>query len=160
MPEHLKLQYEKSKYDVKWLNMKYIHVRNGYLYQSLKSSIISTVAQASIRQLHKRRFDGCASDELTVAQTSNRWLHKGQFDDCTSEAGISVVSAVILVILKKSIKIFRCPFSATVTTKPINNYVPWVPNGSSVEVCCLYCNKVCKWEAGLKHHTNRCKEID
>ena len=53
-PEHLKLQYEISKYDVKRLNIKYIHVRNGMYIKVFKS----TVAH--------RRFECCASVESTI----------------------------------------------------------------------------------------------
>ena len=40
----------------------------------------------------------------------------------------------------------------------MRNFVTSVQNGKSVEVCCLYCNKVYKSEADLKPHINRCKE--
>ena len=44
--------------------------------------------------------------------------------------------------------------------KPRNNSVISIANGKSVEVFCLYCNKVYKSEAGLKCHRNRCKETE
>ena len=65
------------------------------------TNIDSTVSQASIRLLYKCWLDGCTSVELTIVQVSNRrsqlsnrWLY--------------------WLFWKKSIKIFRCPFSATV----------------------------------------------
>ena len=44
--------------------------------------------------------------------------------------------------------------------EPISNSVTSVQDGKSVEVCCLYCNKVYKSEAGLKRHKNKCMEKD
>ena len=51
-PEHLKLQYEASKCDVKLLNVKYTYVQNGY------ASVESTIIQVSNPRLDKRRIDG------------------------------------------------------------------------------------------------------
>ena len=67
--------------------MKYIHVRNGI-------------------------FVTCASIGSTIEETSNRRLHKRRID-----ASAIIESTVILIILRKKIKIFRCPFSATVCSK-------------------------------------------
>ena len=86
------------------------------------TSVESTVVQASIRRLHKRRFDDCTNVDSTIAQasidgcirvkstivqTSNRRLDKRQIDNCTSIDGS-------IDYFKKSVKICRCPFSATV----------------------------------------------
>ena len=51
-PEHLKLQYEASKCDVKLLNVKYTYVQNGY------ASVESTIIQVSNPRLDKSRIDG------------------------------------------------------------------------------------------------------
>ena len=44
--------------------------------------------------------------------------------------------------------------------KPVSNSVTSIQDGISVEVTCLYCSKVYKSGAGLKHHMNRWKERD
>ena len=44
--------------------------------------------------------------------------------------------------------------------KPASNFATSVQNGKSTEVYSLRYNKVYKSEAGLKCHTNRCKERD
>ena len=71
-----------------------------HVYQGLKSRIKSTAAQALARRFHKRQFDGCTSVDSTIV--------KRRIDgyNCRIDGYIDY--------FKKSIRIFRCPFSATV----------------------------------------------
>ena len=110
-----------------------------HVYQSSKSRIKWTVAQPLNQRLCKRQIDDCTSVESTFVQASNRRLYKRWIDGC-----ISVDSTVAQTLIqrlqalnrrlykrqnqrldqrriegyidyfKKSIKIFRCSFSATV----------------------------------------------
>ena len=64
------------------------------------TSIESTFVQALNQQLHKRRFDGFTSLDLTIAQALIRWVQLSDWRSYWS--------------LKKSSKIFRCPFNFTV----------------------------------------------
>ena len=62
--------FKTSKYDVKELNMKCIHVLNG-MYLKVRN-------RASNRRFHNRWIDSCVSVESAIVQTLN-WL-----DGCTS----------------------------------------------------------------------------
>ena len=55
-----------------------------HVYQSLKSSIKSTVAQQLNRQLCKRRIDDCINVKSTIAQASNRRVYKRRINSCRS----------------------------------------------------------------------------
>ena len=100
--------------------MKFIHVRNG-MY--IKSSIKSTVVQPLNWQMCKRRIENCASVESTIVQASNRRLYKRRIDYCTSVESTVVQASNqrlnkrqidgFFHYYKKSIKICRCSFNAT-----------------------------------------------
>ena len=83
----------------------------------------STPVQPSNRRLWNRRIDACINIDSTVSQALIRLLYNCWLDGCTSvESTIVQVSNrrsqlsnrwLFWLFWKKSIKIFRCPFSAT-----------------------------------------------
>ena len=99
------------------------------------TSVDSTVVRAPIRRLHKRRIDVCTRVQLAILQASIWQFRKRRFDGCTSVV-LTVVQALDQQLnkrridgynrridsynnyFKKGIKIFRCPFTATVKMIP------------------------------------------
>ena len=98
------------------------------------------VVQASIRRLHNRQFDGCTSVDSTIVLTSIGRLQKCWLDECTSVDSMVAQSSNqrlhnrringykrridgYIDYFKKSIKIFRCPFSATITITVLSCYL-------------------------------------
>ena len=82
-------------------------------------NVKTTVMKALIRRLHERRLNHCTNIDLTVGQASNCWLYT-RWMNCYNRRIESYIDYFL-----KSIKIFRCPFSATNIAPEIYSFNSW-----------------------------------